>query len=542
MEGTLLNNRYSILQTLSGGGFSQTFLAIDMGVPSKKKCVLKKLKLVTHIQKQQWMRAQFQKEAETLERLGAENQQIPQLYAYFSEGETFYLVQEWIEGITLKQKQQLQGTLPEQEVRKILISLLLLLDYIHSRHIIHQDIKPENVILRAVDELPVLIDFGAVIEAITTLENNQKNPVMKMGTGTPGYMPPEQISGHPVFASDLYSLGLTAIYLLTGKTPQDLDTNWDTGEIIWHQEADNLSSNLVTVIDTAIGLHLSDRFSSAKEMLAALKSQPVILYHIPTLLSVKIANNQLGRTSKIASTFATKSSFLPVKSEIETIDNSLPKNITQKILLLFLFVGAGVGIIIYSIEPLGLEPVSKRSSLKTFSSELPKPSTLFPSVSLKSPLLESLYVPPPVFEESPKNPTGIPIFVTGTTQEQILKVLGEPTWRRKGYWANSIAWLYKDILPNQVDLGYLFDTTTNRLCQTEISFAPSVNLEKMQNTLNDMLSGNMPTVASEGLEQIYNRQIDLQKFRGADLEGIIQRNDKDRIYIGIWETDFHVHR
>lgn len=503
MENTLLNNRYYILKALGEGGCGQTFLAIDrdISLPSTKKCVVKRLKPVTHLQKQKWRKRQFKQEAAVLAKLGAENQQIPQLYAYFSEGNTFYLIQEWIEGITLTQKQQLQGLLSEAEVRKILVSLLPVLDYIHSNQVIHQDIKPDNIILRAKDELPVLIDFGAAMEA-TTRENNQHNDLVVMGTGTPGYMPPEQISGHPVFTSDLYSLGLTAIYLLTGKKPQDLETNWDTGTIIWHQEAGHLSIDLITVIDKAVRFQTSDRFTSATEMLVALDSPAITLTPEPQLSSQDIGNI-----------------------------HNLPQNITPKILSLFLLLGAGIGLILANIESLTLEPLSKHSSLPNLTFESPK--TL-----ISSPSLESLSVTAPIAEDSFKTPN-ITIFVPGTLDKEILTVMGEPTWRRKGYWADSVAWLYEDILPNQADLGYLFDTKTRRLRQTEISFAPSVNLETMQNTLNKILSGNLLFVAREGLEQIYHRQIKLQKFGDTNLEGIIQRNDKDRIYIGIWETSFH---
>lgn len=503
MENTLINNRYHILRALGEGGCGQTFLAIDRDIrmSSAQKCVVKLLKPVTHLQKQEWMQWQFKQEAAVLARLGAENNQIPQLYAYFSEGNTFYLIQEWIEGLTLKQKQQLQGILSEAEVRKILVSLLPVLDYIHSNQVIHQDIKPDNIILRAGDELPVLIDFGAAMEA-TTRENNQHNGLVVMGTGTPGYMPPEQMSGHPVFTSDLYSLGLTAIYLLTGKTPQDLETNWDTGTIIWHQEAGHLSINLITVIDKAIRFNMSDRFTSATEMLVALESQAITLTPEPQLSP----------------------------KDIDDIHH-VQQNITPKILSLFLLMGAGIGLILANIESISLEPLSKRSSLPNFSSEAPK--TL-----ISSPSLESFSVTVPIAKDSFQTPD-MTIFVPGTLEKEILTAMGEPTWRRKGYWANSMAWLYKDILPNQADLGYLFDTKTKRLRQTEISFAPSVNLETMQNALNKMLSGNLLFVAKEGLEQIYHRQINLQRFGGTNLEGIIQRNDKDRIYIGIWEPSFH---
>jgi serine/threonine protein kinase len=272
----MLNNRYEILKTLGRGGFGETFLAIDTRMPSRRKCVIKQLKpddTTNTAPTPGWFEERFQREAAILEELGRNNRQIPELYEYFSEGENFFFVQEWIEGITLSQKHQQKGNLSEAQVEKILRELLPVLDYIHGRGIIHRDIKPDNIILRASDGKPVLIDFGIVKEVNNINVSNTTVPL-----GTPGYMAPEQIAGHPVFSSDLYSLGLTAIFLLTGKTPQDLARDPKTGEILWRKDAPHRPSNLAAVIDRAVCLDPGDRFTSAPEMLTGLpgSSQPTV--------------------------------------------------------------------------------------------------------------------------------------------------------------------------------------------------------------------------------------------------------------------------
>ena len=275
MTALLLNNRYQILQTLGRGGFGETFLAVDTHMPSARKCVIKQLQpAIEAAPTPVWLQERFQREAAILEELGQNNPQIPQLYAYFSEAENFFLVQEWIEGITLSQKHQQQGDLSEAEVGKILRELLPVLDYIHSRNIIHRDIKPDNIILRSSDGKPVLIDFGIVKEAIATAVNVSAKTPYSAALGTPGYMASEQAAGRPVYSSDLYSLGLTAIFLLTGKTPQYLASDPHTGEILWRKDAPHLHSNLAAVIDRAVRFHPRDRFTSAKEMLAALQTPP----------------------------------------------------------------------------------------------------------------------------------------------------------------------------------------------------------------------------------------------------------------------------
>ena len=222
---TLLNNRYQVLRVLGSGGFGKTFLAEDTQMPSSKRCVIKQLiPVINNPQLYQLVQERFQKEASILEELGDRHSQIPRLYAYFSEGGEFYLVQEYIEGQTLSEKLQQQGVFNEVTVKEILINILQILEYVHSKGIVHRDIKPDNIILRFSDSKPVLIDFGAVKVTMNTEMSPSGNSSQSIVIGTPGFMPMEQIAGRPLFSSDLFSLGLTAIYLLTGKIPQDLPT------------------------------------------------------------------------------------------------------------------------------------------------------------------------------------------------------------------------------------------------------------------------------------------------------------------------------
>ncbi|ACK71332.1 serine/threonine protein kinase [Gloeothece citriformis PCC 7424] len=271
---TILKDRYKILQTIAQGGFGETFLAEDTHMPSGRRCLVKQLKPINNEpQVYQLVQQRFQREAAILEELGRISSQIPQLYAYFESDGQFYLVEEFIEGETLTAKVQSQGIFSESQVRAILMSLLEVLIYVHSKHIIHRDIKPDNIILRQPDGLPILIDFGAVKESMGTVVSPSGNSAQSIVIGTPGYMPSEQAAGRPVYSSDLYGLGLTMIYLLTGKIPQELDTDLLTGETRWRQYALNISPTLGLVLDKSIQPHLRDRFLTATEMLSALQNQ-----------------------------------------------------------------------------------------------------------------------------------------------------------------------------------------------------------------------------------------------------------------------------
>lgn len=275
MSTPILDNRYQIIRELADGGFGRTFLAENTRMPSRRRCIIKMLKpLHNKPQIYQLVQERFHLEAAILEELGENNNQIPRLYDKFEEAGRFYLVQEWIQGQTLGNIQAQVGIVNENLVKNILLSILPVLQYIHSKGIIHRDIKPDNIILRITDNLPVLIDFGAVKETMGTVMSNSGNVTSSIVIGTPGFMPSEQAAGRPLFASDLYSLGLTAIYLLTGKLPQEL-TNPHTGEILWQRHAYNVSPSFAAILDKAIHPLARERYMNAPAMLSALQAIPL---------------------------------------------------------------------------------------------------------------------------------------------------------------------------------------------------------------------------------------------------------------------------
>lgn len=119
MTTKLLNNRYQVIQVLGAGGFGETFLADDTHLPSRRRCVIKQLKpLLDEPKTYQNIQQRFEREAAILEFLGEGSEQIPNLYAYFSENGLFYLVQEWIQGQTLTNIVETDGCLDEKAVEE----------------------------------------------------------------------------------------------------------------------------------------------------------------------------------------------------------------------------------------------------------------------------------------------------------------------------------------------------------------------------------------------------------------------------------------
>jgi serine/threonine protein kinase len=270
-SGQLLCNRYSIETHLAGGGFGQTYLAIDTHLPSKPQVVVKLLNPINNDPATlQIAQRLFNTEAETLEQLGKENDRIPSLYAYFEFDGEFYLVQEFIAGTTLTDELNTRR-LSESEIITILQEILTGLSRVHSQNIIHRDLKPDNIIRRAKDRKLVLIDFGAVkqVRAVTMMT---PNPAISrtIGIGTEGYMPSEQGLGYPKPASDIYAVGAIGIQCLTGSAPHLL-FNEDSLSIEW-QHLRRVNRDFAKVINKMIAPDYRQRYANATEALNAIES------------------------------------------------------------------------------------------------------------------------------------------------------------------------------------------------------------------------------------------------------------------------------
>jgi serine/threonine-protein kinase len=270
MIGQLLAGHYKVLQVLGEGGFGQTYIIEDIHLPGKPRCVLKHLKPTsTDPQILENSRRLFQKEAETLQRLG-NHEEIPRLLAYFEENQEFYLVQELIHGHPLSKEFSLGKKWSENEIISMLMEVLIILEFVHSQGVIHRDIKPDNLIRRASDHKLVLIDFGAIkqLRKQTAIATGQHN--ITIAIGTPGYMPSEHTRRLPRPSSDIYAVGMMGIQAATGMYPRELQDDPDTGEILW-QHLTDISTELKAVLMKMTRYHFKDRYQSATEALQALQ-------------------------------------------------------------------------------------------------------------------------------------------------------------------------------------------------------------------------------------------------------------------------------
>ncbi|MEH2422843.1 MAG: serine/threonine-protein kinase [Nostoc sp.] len=257
----LLQERYRLLKLIGQGGFCKTFLAVDEGQFPPVPCIVQEFLLKNETPKK------FEQKAQQLEELG-NHPQIPALLAYFQHDGHFYLVQEFIAGTNLAQVVEEEGAFNETQIWQLLEDVLPVFQFISDRHIIHRDIKPHNIIRRS----PITKKGDLIIVDFTTAKivTEIDRLTSETSIGSPEYAAPEQARGKAVFASDLYSLGVSCIYLLTQISPFDLfDIANDCW--VWQQYlTTKVSDRLAQILDKLLQNAINRRFQSADEVMQAM--------------------------------------------------------------------------------------------------------------------------------------------------------------------------------------------------------------------------------------------------------------------------------
>ncbi|MCF4970149.1 serine/threonine-protein kinase [Nostoc sp. CMAA1605] len=251
----ILQNRYRLINLIGQGRFCQTYVAVDEGKSPQILCIVQKVSSVHYTYQS------FALKMQLIQEIG-EYSLIPNLLAHFQEDGYFYLVQELIQGSNLEQVLADEGSFNERQIWQLLQEILPVLQLMSDRHLIHCDIKPQNII-RTNSGNFTLVDFAntQILSEINTNHNM---------TGNPEYAAPEQIQGKPVFTSDLYSLGVTCIYLLTQIPPFDLFDIANDGWV-WRQYlTTKISDRLGKILDKLISKPINQRFHSADAVMLAM--------------------------------------------------------------------------------------------------------------------------------------------------------------------------------------------------------------------------------------------------------------------------------
>lgn len=310
-QGEIIAQRYRIIRLLGQGGFGRTYLVED--IKSHQKCVLKEFAPQVE-QKQDLKKAKelFEREASVLKKL--QHPQIPRFHASVQAKigikDFFFLVQDYVEGdnyFELLERRLSQGqSFSEQEVIALLQKILPVLSYIHSQNVVHRDISPDNIIWRRADNLPVLIDFGGVkqLPASAGFWATKLGGIVTL-LGKKGYAPEEQLRQGQAFpSSDLYSLAVTALVLLTGKEPQQLYDSYQ-GSWRWGKEI-KASASVQAILKKMLAYKPSDRYQTAEQVLkdlnASVSSQMTPNPHITKMRTMVVAPGR-NHIQTIASKF-----------------------------------------------------------------------------------------------------------------------------------------------------------------------------------------------------------------------------------------------
>ena len=252
--GVVLQQRYRVERLLGGGGMGMVYLAHDQRL-SNRPCAIKEM--VDHfIDAQQRLEANeyFAREADTLAQL--KHSAIPAISDRFDHQNRHYLVMEYVEGRNLEEElAERGGPLPEGLVIDIARQLCDVLAYLHGLQppIIYRDLKPSNVMLTGNGRV-VLVDFG-----IARLFKAQRKGTM---IGTLGFAPPEQYQGIADPRSDLYSLGATLHYVLTGRDPEKFPP-FSFPPV--RELRPSVSGNLAGAIDRALAYEMPNRPATVQE-------------------------------------------------------------------------------------------------------------------------------------------------------------------------------------------------------------------------------------------------------------------------------------
>lgn len=538
---TLQDGKYTLDQELGQGGFGTTFKATHHYLG--RAVVIKTLNesLSSHPEFPKFRR-KFQDEARRLAL--CIHPHIVQVSDFFREDQRPYIVMEYILGYTLDTLVSPERSLPEAIAIHYIRQIGAALQVVHRNGLLHRDVKPQNIMLRQGTQKVVLIDFGIAREFTPGLTQTHTNTLSEGYAPIEQYLPQEKRTP----ATDVYGLAATLYTLLTGQVPIASILRHRRSMPAPHDLQPQLSAAVNQAVVQGMAIEASDRPTSVDEWLSLLPPQNVSSPAAAGATPVKT-------TAAIPFIPQQSASELSPTRVAEKEPKSAPKPPSKSILgwglvaIITILVSAIAAILFRAQRPTTspiASPKINQADDKNLSSSAQVPSSEpEPSAAPQPPELAQTVEPENQLQPNPEQNTAptspqirVPGFPVGTSKNAVTATLGDPSQTSRGRWGNTRAVRY-ELVPNQVDLGYLVDHSSGRVRQTEASFAQSVEPQTIQATLNSMLSGRAAAEIRQGLQQVQQRQLNQYSFTTGSLEGVIQRNQSDRIYIGIWETDLH---
>jgi len=572
---TLQGGKYTLEQELGRGGFGITFRANHryLGQPVVIKTLNESLRQQPNFAE---FDRKFQDEARRLASCVHPN--IVRVSDFFVEDGQPYMVMDYIAGQNLGDVVGSNNPLPENLAILYITQIGAALKVVHQKGLLHRDVKPQNIILRQGTQEVVLIDFGIAREFTPGATQSHTNMV------SDGYAPPEQYfaQGKYTPATDVYGLAATLYTLLTAQVPVAAILRTSQPMPSPRDLQPQLSAAVSSAVMRGMTVEAQNRPASVDEWLSLLHGQPhgaaspstgptvaVIPGHgpqspagsrtAPARVSSGSGNRKvwliLGFAAialivaglvGIARVFLNRPSSEPAPVAQQDDRTSAPADPDAR----------SIPAPIPAPTPTPFSPTRRETpppaAETPTATPAPTPTPAPTRADAGAPPLEEpreklvdKELPPdrsPAPSEQPgtnyqKSPT-IPGYAVGTPESQILDELGEPTdSQARGYWPNTRTALY-EILPNRITLGYIYDRDSGQLVQTEGSFAQSVDDLVVRTALNGMVGGASREIL-QGLGDVQQRRTDRFTFKKGSLEGTIERNERDRIYIGVWDDNLH---
>ena len=278
--GRVIQGKYKIVQLLGEGGMGAVYVGEQMLGATVRKVAIKTL--LSHLSRDEKIRARFQREVGTL--VSLEHPNTVQVFDFgtMDDGHLF-IVMELVQGRSISDVLDKDGPIAPARVEKIISQIGGSLAEAHSKGIIHRDLKPDNVVLTeraGQKDFVKVLDFGIAKRSGEEDRNEAKLTQQGMVLGTPPYMSPEQFTGQPVdVRSDIYALGVMAYEMLTGRLPWEANTAWEWAskhmtEAPTPLERQPLGPNVPEAMRSAIARALAknkdERFASVREFFEAL--------------------------------------------------------------------------------------------------------------------------------------------------------------------------------------------------------------------------------------------------------------------------------
>jgi eukaryotic-like serine/threonine-protein kinase len=339
--GKIVSERYRILKELSHEDFSTVYLAEDISSPGNSKCKIERLQPQYNSEilgSQSWRNIQrlFVDQGNTLKKL-SQHPQIPQLLACFEKDREFYLVREFVDGDSLEQILD-EHLIDESEAIVWLQEILTILDFVHQAGVIHLNIKPSSLLQKR-DGKIFLTNFGAIKNSVL-FDYDEQTLLPQQAIIHEYFTPVEQQQGKANFTSDLYALGRTIIYALTGKFSSAIESQPLTSNDAEH-DTTNISPKLAEILNKMTCDRTSERYQSAAEILAELDRKENVVTFPPPFFSNAIAprtrpnhfNNQAIKTRpKIGQGIIWLLLILPFFSALAILFIGINKNVYKDFL------------------------------------------------------------------------------------------------------------------------------------------------------------------------------------------------------------------